>query len=179
MHDSFDSSSFTIGDCGEIVTANELRSLGFSVVRGIYLSIEDVDVQIDMVLISGDTLYVIENKNYNAEIIGTVEDTFWVAKYESKDYSLLNPILQNSIHCQVLSHFFPKYTISNIVVFNNKAVLRNNIDNVFKLSDFKEYMKDKRKDYATDVYKKLLDFSDTSESKCKEYVNKKFFGDKI
>ncbi len=77
--------------------------------------------QLDLVLIHGSGIYVIEAKNYNCVIRGNVEDNQWSATYgNGKSYDMYNPILQNANHIKLLEGVLKDYKgvyYKSLVVF--------------------------------------------------------------
>ena len=100
--------------------------------------------QIDNVLLTDKALYVIEAKNYNGYIYGSLTDQNWtltqqnVKTYKNKrgkkytksfinKHSFYNPIKQNTIHINALKTLLknPNALFINIVVFGQKTQLKN------------------------------------------------------
>ena len=70
-------------------------------------------------------IYVIESKNYNANIYGYEKNTNWLAFYHGKKYTILNPIIQNRQHIKYLKKYLkiPGKHFKSIIVFNDNANL--------------------------------------------------------
>lgn len=154
---SYFASAEKLGDAGEAVTANELRSLGFSVVRNLYFPYNNHYTEVDIIAVSKYGVFVVENKNYAGEILGDVSDKYWYVRYSLlNERRLLNPVIQNNMHVnaleklKILKGLVPDNYIFSPVIFNDKCKLNvTNADKkVFTLERFskvyKEYIKDKK-----------------------------------
>lgn len=177
---SYSASAEKLGDAGEAVTANELRNLGFLVVRNLYLPYNGHLTEIDIVAISEFGLFIIENKNYAGVVYGSLDDRYWYVKYSILGgRKLLNPITQNNIHrsslvsLDCIKDLVPEKYIFSPVIFNDKCKLNiNGADKkVFTLSKFVEvykgYITDREpclsKDKVKYLYDNLKEYSDCSD----------------
>lgn len=111
----------------------------------VMLGTGEESAQIDNILITQKSAYVIETKNYRGRIYGRENDQNWyqTIKYvnEKKNRrggtykkthieknAFYNPVLQNRTHVNKMSRAFPilqHLTVYNIVVFLNRADLTN------------------------------------------------------
>lgn len=133
------------GDVGEIITASSLRSnCDMTVVRNIYLPYKDHFTEVDMVAIGRLGIFVIENKNYDARITGSIQDKYWNVEYSSWcSYKLYNPLFQNKLHKQVIMDLLSQYDLLSVpvykpVIFNDKGSIdiRDGNKYIFTLSNF-------------------------------------------
>ncbi len=157
------------GNDGEVETSNVLRSKG-RVLRTLYIPHASGIAQIDMLLINESGLFVIENKNYKAKIVGTDITKDWVAVYSRKrKYDFQNPVYQNYVHIMALMQVLersmnPMPYIYNIVIFNDVA----NLDGVqslctYKVKDFIDKQFTTQNPYSAEITEAVLKpYIDTS-----------------
>lgn len=125
------------GDVGEIITANRLRyECNMHVIRNLYLPYNSHTVEIDMVAIGVDGVYVIENKNYKGIISGKISDEYWSVSYGVIHHKLYNPLLQNRLHISVLRNIVSDVKLYNTVIFNDCVYCLNIDKGVYTLSEF-------------------------------------------
>jgi hypothetical protein len=77
--------------------------------------------QVDHVLVSPLGIFVIETKNYNGEIKGTLSDRYWTV---SRRFKLYNPIMQNAGHIKAIAALlanFPKLRYVSMVSFTMRC----------------------------------------------------------
>lgn len=133
------------GDVGEVLTSQTLRSeLNMEVLRHVYLPYDKRFTEIDMVALSNKGIFIVENKNYNANIYGCATKKYWKVCYKYSSSYLYNPILQNRLHKDVFKSIFNvDLPIFSPVIFNDKANLNvSGCDkSVFLLSNFVERYK--------------------------------------
>lgn len=112
-------------------------------------------VQVDIVYVTENKVYVIECKDYKTciNIMGNKEMKNWEYKYKNKSYKSLNPIYQNEVHISVLAEYLnldEKY-FESIVVF----ITGNNIGKVVEADEI-IYLKDeKRKELEAKIKMKI------------------------
>lgn len=176
--------SYIHGDVGEAITANELRSLGLTVIRNLYIPTDKYETEVDLVALSEYGVYVIENKNYHSKTIyGNVKTDYWLCQYYL-DYTekLYNPVKQNKKHLEAIKALLKDEgittTLFNVVIFNNmtKLVMTGFNGNAFVLNDFLQKYKTitpiKKKKVLTPIQIEkisdiLKEYSDTTfERKC-------------
>ena len=145
LYELYATSPYIQGDVGEVVTASELRSrCGMKVLRNIYLPYNGKLTEIDMVAFSKLGVFIIENKNYSGEIIGSLNDKYWKVRYSSIHYEkLYNPVFQNIRHKNAVERYLKTNNLRGIpifrpVIFSDKVKLslRDCEKSVFTLSDF-------------------------------------------
>lgn len=176
-------SAFVKGDVGEVITASRLRELGFVVIRNMYLPVDDKKTEIDIVAVSSDGIFLIENKNYTGSVRGNTENKYWTVRHGfTGTYSFINPLIQNNFHLQALNKLFDnKYPIYVVVIFNDGLkgleITGYSKNAVFKLRDFEIYIKERfiggthlDKEASTSVIAKLRKYSDTSVQAKVEFV---------
>lgn len=116
---SFFKTIFDRGNYGEFITYTYLEKIdGYNkIMCNIYLPKKDGNTtEIDLLMISGTGIYVIESKNYSGWIFGDEKYKNWTQSLKSKSKTqFYNPIWQNKGHISAL-----------------KAVLNLEIDNVYK-----------------------------------------------
>ena len=100
----------------------------------LYLPKEDgTTCEIDLVAVSRRGIFVFESKNYNGRIYGDEKNPYWyqVIRHDlrkmPKKFSFFNPIMQNKMHCRILSSILSDYKefIYSYVVFGNQCRLLN------------------------------------------------------
>lgn len=130
LYEFYTTSPYIQGDVGEVVTASELRSrCGMKVLRNIYLPYNGRLTEIDMIAFSKLGVFIIENKNYSGEIVGSLNDKYWKVRYSSNHIErLYNPVFQNIRHKNAVERLFNSSNLRGIpifrpVIFSNKASL--------------------------------------------------------
>lgn len=170
------SSAYVNGDIGEAITADALRKeCNMRVVRNVYLPYEDGLTEIDLVAISKLGIFVIENKNYSADIFGTVKGATWIAYYSYFcQQRIYNPVMQNEIHKTAVLQLLQERKVEGVrvfrpVIFNDKASLcvKDGKKDVFILSSFVKVYNSVDKSFIDDIvveslYKLFLQFSNPS-----------------
>lgn len=170
------SSAYVNGDIGEAITADALRKeCNMRVVRNVYLPYEDGLTEIDLVAISKLGIFVIENKNYSADIFGTVKGATWIAYYSYFcQQRIYNPVMQNEIHKTAVLQLLQERKVEGVrvfrpVIFNDKASLcvKDGKKDVFTLSSFVKVYNSVDKSFIDDIiveslYKLFLQFSNPS-----------------
>lgn len=99
--------------------------------------------QIDHILIYKKGIFCIETKNIYGVIVGHKDSFDWRVYENGANYEIMNPILQNRKHVEVLSDFLKnKYVINSIVVFirGNKPKEVSSSE-VLNLQDLKDYIR--------------------------------------
>lgn len=133
------------GDVGEVITASSLRrDCNMTVIRNIYLPYNNHFTEIDMIAIGSFGIFIIENKNYDAIIKGSIKDKYWDVEYSRWcKYKLYNPLLQNKLHKQAVMDLLSQYDLLSLpvykpVIFNDKASLniKDGKKCIFTLSNF-------------------------------------------
>jgi hypothetical protein len=119
------------GFLGEMKVSLRLELLSkndYIVLNDLLLKVGDVTTQIDHVVISKSGIFVIETKNFKGWIHGHENSDYWKQTIFSRGFRFKNPIKQNKAHQyalrKVLSEF-PQIKYFPIVVFSQKAVLKN------------------------------------------------------
>jgi hypothetical protein len=121
-----------LGQLGEDLTYQILEDRIFSrykLLRNVYVPMKNgKTTEIDMLVISGRGIYVIESKNRNGIIYGRGQDTRWTQFLNKKSkYQMYNPIMQNESHIAALKEHlkgYPDISYFNIVVFNEGSRLK-------------------------------------------------------
>lgn len=86
--------------------------------------------EIDILVLNPKGIVCLECKNYNAKVSGNYNDKYWKAEYtKSNVIDFYSPVLQNLNHVRTLEKLNLGFKIHNLVVFNDNAVLS---DEVFK-----------------------------------------------
>ena len=93
--------------------------------RNIYVPNQTKITEIDILFITPMGIYVIESKNYDANIYGYEKNLNWLAFYHGKKYIMPNPIIQNRQHIKYLKKYLkiPEKYFKSIIVFNDNANL--------------------------------------------------------
>lgn len=118
------------GAVGERGVARKLAELGgeYRVWNDVLLCRDNYSSQIDHVVLSPYGIFVIETKNYQGWIFGSVAQEHWTQNIWGKRYTFFNPIKQNRGHIvalnQILPYFSDKQYVS-VVVFSDNARLKS------------------------------------------------------
>jgi len=92
------------------------------VMHDVHIPFTPNPAQIDLLVVRGWSFHVLELKNYEHSLSGSIADKRWLAKSDSRSYKIQNPILQNSTQSfkliQVLKSlgFSPPREIKGFVV---------------------------------------------------------------
>lgn len=123
--------------------------------------------QIDHVLISKNTdlIIVIESKNYNGIIHGSIDDNKWLIHYGKETYETQNPLYQNYAHIKTIQEHLKNIGINfktsnmySMVFFNGEGIL--NIEPAKKDNKYKS---------TEHLFQLNCIFND--ESKYEEFIN--------
>ena len=115
----------------EIAIKGVAESLGFKTISNAYIGFKTDKnrqkyIEIDLIILSKKAVIVVESKNYNCTVRGSLKGLNLNAVYtDSKSYVLYNPLLQNRTHIKYLTEFLnlPSESISSLIVFSDNAVL--------------------------------------------------------
>ncbi|MDY2829514.1 MAG: nuclease-related domain-containing protein [Sodaliphilus sp.] len=113
--------------------------------------------QIDHVVVSPYGVFVIETKGYKGWIFGSEDSEYWTQTIYKSKHQFYNPIKQNEGHVRFL-----RYLLKNaieipfvpIVVFNNAAELKVNVENSIVIN--RRYLKESILQHKTPVLKEEL-----------------------
>ena len=97
------------GKAGEDAVAEQLKYCGLDmyVLRDIYLKTEDLVAQIDYIVVTSKSVYVIECKNLNSDIMIDKNDNFaYVNQEKGKQARKKSPIVQNRKHKLVMERLW-------------------------------------------------------------------------
>ena len=73
------------------------RSLrGSLVMHNVHIPFDPNPAQIDILVVRGWSFHVLELKNYEHSLTGGIADKKWIAKSDTRSYSVQNPIIQNN-----------------------------------------------------------------------------------
>ena len=109
------------------------------------LNLENPKVQIDLIYINKDGVFVIEVKNWTGSINGSQEDTYWFRKHfvnhRLRVDRYLNPVRQNEYHINHLKRYIPiNVPIYSLVVFASNNASHLKIDNVLSITKLSRYL---------------------------------------
>lgn len=101
----------------------------------IFKPIDGSNTQIDVIYINSSGLFVIEVKNWEGRVIGSIDDEIWTRIKNHKEYQYKNPLIQNEIHIKKLSKLLPRsIPIYSLIVFASNNVSHLNIKNVVSIT---------------------------------------------
>jgi len=120
------------GEIGEELIYQILEeriSSRYKILRNIYLRKENGrSTEIDMLVISGRGIYVIESKNRSGIIYGKRQEAQWTQFLNKKTkYPVYNPVIQNETHIKALKSYlkdYPNIQYFNIIVFSENCTLK-------------------------------------------------------
>lgn len=108
-------------------TFKELKETSKYILNNVWIpSIEGPKVECDVIAFSRYAIYVIESKNYDAEIDGEIHNKDWLAHYsECVNAKLPNPVEQNERHIRALSKLLnlTDFPFISLIVFSNDSYL--------------------------------------------------------
>lgn len=119
------------GKRGETDTYRSIKSLardrGYKIYRNLEIPLYEGKTEIDMLMVTGKELLVVENKNLNGKIQGSTNDEQWIQRKRSGEVKrFYNPIMQNEGHMKCLKHNLLKAGIKgvrmkSIIVFSHEG----------------------------------------------------------
>lgn len=83
--------------------------------------------QIDHVTPTGESLLVVETKNYCGAVFGTVRDAHWTQRLGGRSYHFQNPLRQNHLHVSAPQALLPGVPVRGHVVFTGDSKFPNGI----------------------------------------------------
>lgn len=115
------------GDWGEECVAKLLKNRikDASFFRNIYVPVGERTTELDIVMVTGNRIYVFESKAYGGKIYGYPDHNKWTQYIGRTKNTFYNPIKQNENHCRHLSQALqvPQDSIFSFIVFENRADL--------------------------------------------------------
>ena len=117
------------GAIGEARISRVLSTLPrqeYIVLNDVLLPTDRGTTQIDHVVVSVYGIFVIEVKNYQGKIYGRRDGEEWKKYINGKEYTFLNPLLQNKTHTRAVAQVIGSGTafIFPLTVFTGSAVLK-------------------------------------------------------
>lgn len=115
---------------GERMVSKMLRKISkgrFVVMDNVMLPLYSNTTQIDHIVVGPFGVVCIETKNHSGEIIGGIEDIYWIQRLGSKTHLVYNPLAQNNTHVQVVRYILHKERILNVPVYNLVVFSSNNV----------------------------------------------------
>lgn len=139
------SDTFAKGMEGESEVKRILNNLeGVKYIENLYLETPNSTCQIDFIVISKKGIFVIEVKNITGTVLVNTNNSKWKVNTHSRNYSIINPILQNSRHILNLRKNISVDGIyHNVVVFSDKTNIINRTSEVMNFLDLYSIHKNK------------------------------------
>ena len=128
--------------------AGELQAL--KAVSGIHSSLSERHIcsfpiksnstylQADLLLVCTKGVFCVEVKNWRGNVYCT-DDPFWLTTYDSREFIVKSPLLQNDSHCKKIG-LICNVPVNNVVLFSDSAMISDPQDNVMYISDFPAYL---------------------------------------
>ncbi len=116
------------GGLGELRLDFILSRLGkdYVIIKDIIVPGSNKTTQIDSIVISIYGIFVIECKNFSGYIYGNDKDKVWTQIVRKTKNTFYNPLRQNYAHIKAIENIIGnKYNIYSIIVFSDKAILKN------------------------------------------------------
>lgn len=140
------------GEAEERYIELELQRQNFPkrVLRDMYIPYNGETKQIDVLLLTGFGIYVIESKDYSGWIFGSENNKIWTQSLNKyRKYKFYNPIWQNNSHIKALCAYLhskceyfnleEKY-FNSLIIFSGKAEFKkipNNLVNCEIINDYR------------------------------------------
>lgn len=182
---NFDSRNIK-GDIGEVLIAKEFRKLGLTVIRNVYIPIDNFYTEIDMVVIDNyGNIFVVEVKNFSGFVDcnnkNIFDNKYWLNITSSgKVVYFLNPYKQNEYHCLALRNYLgtiinDNIKIMNLVIFTDKAKLSTRLDtNILVERKINTWYTDNIEKIVVyemkNIIDKLIILSDSSEERKSQHI---------
>lgn len=126
-----------VGTYGEMEVSSDLAKLGIPHVMNVYVPHKYGYTEIDLVAVLPSGIYAIEVKNWGATIYGDAKADKWISYYRNgKSFTAYNPVKQNAKHVERLKKHFKKKCVKSVVVFSDRANLKNVKADVYNYSVF-------------------------------------------
>jgi hypothetical protein len=88
--------------------------------------------QIDLILITKKSIFIIEVKNMSGLIIGNIDYNMWIQKTKTNINMFYNPILQNNGHIKAINNILEyNIPIVSVISFIGTATLEKETQNIF------------------------------------------------
>lgn len=104
----------------------------YHIFNDLFFESNGYSTQIDHVVVSPYGVFVIETKGYKGWILGGENSEYWTQVLYDYKYRFYNPIMQNEGHVRKIKYLLQSSVnipIIPIVVFNNEAELKINVQN--------------------------------------------------
>jgi hypothetical protein len=121
----------------------KLDSSKYKGFQNIIISTKNGTTQIDHVILSPFGIFVIETKNYNGWIFGSVNQKSWTQVLHGTKHSFQNPLHQNYLHTKTMSEHLKidSSKIYSVVFFCGDAELKTNMPANVMTSGLSNYIK--------------------------------------
>ncbi|MCC0642500.1 MULTISPECIES: NERD domain-containing protein [unclassified Clostridioides] len=98
----------------------------YIIIKDIIIPGSNKTTQIDSIAISVYGIFVIECKNFSGYIYGNDKDKVWTQIVGKAKNTFYNPVRQNYAHIKAIENIIgDEYNIYSIIVFSDKATLKN------------------------------------------------------
>lgn len=136
---------FNKGKVAEKMVHHKLMQLPeeYHVIDNVLFMSNGRSTQIDHIVVSPYAVFVIETKGYKGWIFGGESTEYWMQSIYGHKSTFYSPLLQNDGHIRFLKFMlkdFGNIPFVPIVVFNNEAVLKFNVNNHIVVNRY--YLKD-------------------------------------
>ena len=150
---------FNRGKIAEKMVHHKLMQLPeeYHVIDDVLFMSNGKSTQIDHIVVSPYAVFVIETKGYKGWILGGENSEYWTQIIYKRKSTFYNPIHQNDGHIRFLKFLLKDLgdiPFVPIVVFNNEAVLKVNVNNHIVVNRY--YLKDAFLQYKETVISQEL-----------------------
>jgi len=128
------------GNIGESKIAKLLNKLNkgeYTIYNNVIIEKDGVRAEIDHVIISSFGIFIIETKNYNGVIYGSVNNKYWYKNNFGKGMKFYSPVEQNDKHVEVFLDVigYENLPVYSLVVFIDGCRLEVDCKNVIYSKD--------------------------------------------
>jgi len=114
----------------------------FTCFHNVLLPIGGETTQIDHLVFSGNTCFVIETKAHGGWIFGSKYDGQWTQSFgRHKKYKFQNPIRQNHKHLIAVTNLLGSFSVEGVVVFTRATFKSDRIVNVLYIRELKRFLR--------------------------------------
>lgn len=174
------------GALGEYKTSRQFEDVKFNhkIIYNCYIpKYNGETTEIDIIAITENGVWVIENKNYNGWIFGDAYSKKWCQTLHKNKFFFYNPIWQNKNHIKYLTtvlNTIPESYFKSIIVFNRaeikKVSLPDNSTYVFDINQFKNFLKEPHlnllsPEQINSIYEKLLPYTVVSKEQKNAHID--------
>lgn len=150
----------------EIINILNNTKKPYKLINDLMIKYNNLYIQIDHILINENGIYVFEDKTYEGFIFGNNKNNFWYNILGDRKNYFFNPVLQNSLHCNILNKLLiheKKNSIFNVVIFTQDVRIVNKNKHCYTLNTFSQALNSTTKvltiDEINNIYNQITNLN--------------------